>query len=167
MPKQAAVVLIVKDGLILGIARKDSPGKFGLIGGKQEPNETNVEAAKRECFEETGIKIFALQPIYERIESATPPGEDFTATCYYASMWEGEPTSKEGTEVCWLTEEELTKTKAAFSEYNTNTLLAFKKKHPLILSGFVEIEDACKRCNQKHEDLCWDRYPNSRYHEAK
>jgi 8-oxo-dGTP pyrophosphatase MutT (NUDIX family) len=161
--KQAAVVLIIKDNLILGVSRKDNPDKFGLIGGKREPWETLAQTAYREVKEETGILIKACQPIYHRTElKSTPDGEDFEAWCYYATLWDGEPVSKEGTKVEWLTEEELTKTKAAFPDYNLNTLAAFKKAHPGILPGLVIPAGACGRCNEKHEGLCWDRYPVSR-----
>ena len=163
--KQAAVVLIIKDGHILGVSRKDDAGKFGLPGGKCEPGELLADTAIRECFEETGITLRACQPIYKRVEpKTTPDGEDFEAHCYYASIWEGEPASKERTVVAWLTEKELTETKAAFPEYNTNTLAAFKTKRPYVLPGLVILPGACHRCLEVHpsDKSCSDNYPQSR-----
>jgi 8-oxo-dGTP pyrophosphatase MutT (NUDIX family) len=163
--KQAAVMLIIKDGLILGVSRKDQLDKFGLIGGKCESNETPLDAAKRETFEEVGITVSACQPIYHRVEpKSTEDGEDFVAYCYYASVWQGEPISKEGTAVSWLTEEELTKTKAAFPDYNINTLTAFKRMHPYVLPGHIIPEGACGRCHEVHTGACYDNYPAGRMH---
>jgi len=53
-------VLIIKDGLILGISRKNDPTKFSLIGGKCEVGELPVEAVLRETLEETGIEVHDL-----------------------------------------------------------------------------------------------------------
>ncbi|MBR5948360.1 MAG: NUDIX domain-containing protein [Clostridia bacterium] len=52
----AAGGLIVKDGKILFQRRSDN-GKWGLIGGILEMNETYREAALREMREETGLEV--------------------------------------------------------------------------------------------------------------
>ncbi len=49
-------VLIIRDGKILCQRRTDN-GKWGLIGGLVEMNETYEEAALREAREETGLEI--------------------------------------------------------------------------------------------------------------
>lgn len=51
---------------VVGVTRKDNPNDWGLPGGKIEPGETFIEAAVRETFEETGIKLaaFSLQRAY-------------------------------------------------------------------------------------------------------
>lgn len=51
-----AGVLIVQDGKILFQRRTDN-GKWGLIGGLLEMNETYQEAALRETREETGLEV--------------------------------------------------------------------------------------------------------------
>lgn len=52
---------VVKDGKILVIKRRDNaenfPGWLMLPGGKQEVDETPLQTAIRETFEETGIKV--------------------------------------------------------------------------------------------------------------
>lgn len=46
-------VLVIKRGE----EEKDFPGWYMLPGGKQEANETPIQTAIRETFEETGIKV--------------------------------------------------------------------------------------------------------------
>ena len=51
-----AGALIIREGKILCQRRTDN-GKWGLIGGLVEMNETYAEAAMREAREETGLEI--------------------------------------------------------------------------------------------------------------
>lgn len=129
--KQAGVMLIIKEGLILGISRRHDKTKFGLPGGKVEENETPAQAAIRETHEETGIEVFDCVEIYKRVELGDgPDGVDFYSYCFYASDWEGEPKNSEEGDVQWLTAEEVTSTKAAFGDYNRKTLAIFKTMFP-------------------------------------
>src|SRR5574338_323408 len=129
--KEAGVMLIIKDGLILGISRRENKAIFGLPGGKKEDNETPEQAAIRETLEETSVKVNSCVQIYRREEPARYPGGlPFYTYCYYATDWEGEPTSSEEGDLAWLTAEELTSTKAAFALYNRNTLDVFKQLFP-------------------------------------
>ena len=52
----AATTIIEKDGRIL-LQRRSDNGKWGLIGGLMEINETYQEAALREAREETGLEV--------------------------------------------------------------------------------------------------------------
>jgi len=131
--RQAGVMLIIKDGLILGISRRDDKTKFGLPGGKQEEGEMPWQAAIRETKEETSVTVSVCTEIFRREEPpASPDGEPFYTYCYYALAWTGKPTNSEEGEVKWLTAEELTSTAGAFPEYNRKTLDAFKQKFPHI-----------------------------------
>ena len=49
-------VVIEKDGKVLFQRRADN-GKWGLIGGLVEMNETYAQAAVREAREETGLEV--------------------------------------------------------------------------------------------------------------
>lgn len=133
--REAAVMLIVKNGKILSVSRRYDKTKFGLPGGKVEANETIEAAAIRECFEETGVTVTKCIHIFKRFEPRDrPEGKDFYAHCYYALDWHGDPQNSEEGEVEWLTEEELTGSKAAFAEYNLRTLITFRTLYPEVLS---------------------------------
>lgn len=129
--REASVMFIVKDGLILSISRRDDKTKFGLPGGKLEPRESAEQAAVRETFEETNVYVEECSEIFRREEQA--PGEIFYTYCFYAISWSGEPKNSEEGDVKWLTSEELTVTHGAFPDYNKATLNAFKLKYPNIL----------------------------------
>lgn len=131
---EAAVVLIIKDGMILGVSRRKNKDKFGLPGGKLEPNELPLEAAIRETFEETGITVSRAEFIYRRDEEAEiPGGPTFHTYCFYASSWNGEPKSSEEGDVKWLIADQLTGSSGAFPEYNTNTLTKLRELFPDIV----------------------------------
>lgn len=56
--KFTACVLIENEfGEFICVSRKDDHTQFGLAGGKAELNETPIQTAIRETFEETGINI--------------------------------------------------------------------------------------------------------------
>jgi len=132
--KQAGVMLVIKDGLILGITRRNDRTKYGLPGGKFDPAAGDnhvMDAAIRETLEETGVVVKACVQVYRRVELGDgPTGEDFYSTCYYATDWSGEPRDSEEGSVKWLTPEEVTATKAAFGDYNRKTLDVFKTMFP-------------------------------------
>lgn len=132
MIREASVMLIVnKDGLILGVSRRDDPSKFGLPGGKLELHETPMEAGIRETVEETGIKVNSCVEIYKRVEPAgSPNGFPFYTYCFYATNWEGEPSDSEEGVVKWLKSEDLTGATGAFAAYNLNTLEKFREMFP-------------------------------------
>lgn len=127
--REAGVMLIIRNGLILGVSRRNDRTKFGLPGGKAEKGESPFLAAIRETFEETGINVNKCNFLYERIEPAgSPDGSDFHSFCYYATAWDGEPidSSEEG-DVKWITTKELCD--GAFGEYNKTVLEIFRKKY--------------------------------------
>jgi 8-oxo-dGTP pyrophosphatase MutT (NUDIX family) len=132
--KQAGVMLIVKDGLILGISRRDDKTKFGLPGGKVDDGEMPWQAAIRETLEETDITVSSCVEIFCREEppGPGPNGEAFYAYCYYALAWTGEPKDSEEGVVKWLTAADLTGEAGAFAVYNRKTLDTFKLKYPHI-----------------------------------
>ena len=112
---KAAMVLCFNQGKVLSVSRKNDHTKKGLAGGKVDPGETFMQAAVRECFEETGLETFCLIPIFSRME----PGDvDFFAIVYLA-QWKGEihkTSDKESGVVEWVEWEDLEN--GPFGEYN-------------------------------------------------
>lgn len=151
--KQAGVALIIKDGLILAISRRNNKSLFGLPGGKFDEgvDKDTKDTAIRETLEETSVLIKDCELIFERLE---PDG--FQARCYYVLDWEGTPSNNEEGEVKWLTAIELTSpTMGAFADYNTATLKVFKERYPDIkieegdpydLGWYAGYHDECVDC---------------------
>lgn len=67
-------VIVNNDGKILAVSRKDDHEKFGLPGGKVDPEdgEDYTSAIIREVKEETGIDIFNTKEIDIRNYSLNP-----------------------------------------------------------------------------------------------
>lgn len=59
--QKSSTVALISDNKLLLLKRGETapwmPGKFCLPGGKLEPNETLIQAAIRELYEETNIKV--------------------------------------------------------------------------------------------------------------
>lgn len=71
------VIVVEKDKILLvkRADRLESGGKYGLIGGYVNRNETIRDAALREVEEETGYKIEIIRQL-RVIDSPNRPGED-------------------------------------------------------------------------------------------
>jgi ADP-ribose pyrophosphatase YjhB (NUDIX family) len=68
-PMKEAVVVVTRRGdRFLGVSRRDDPSAFGLPGGKVDPGETASVAARRELFEETGLRAGTLTPFFQQQE---------------------------------------------------------------------------------------------------
>lgn len=129
--RNAAVMLVIKDGLILGVSRGVGNPKFGLPGGKCEPGEYIMDTAKRETFEETGLTVDSCSLIFERVEfSHNVGGEAFKAYCFYAHSWSGTIVPSHEGDVRWVTVEELGR--GSFPEYNLKTVKVLKTLYPNI-----------------------------------
>lgn len=129
--RSAAVMLVIKDGLILSVSRKNNTFLFGLVGGKVDEGETPEQAAIRECFEETGVKVKTCVQLYKRVVPAiSADGLDFSTYCFYAIEWEGSPQQQEEGIIAWLSAEELTTDKGAFPDYNRKTIQVFRQLYP-------------------------------------
>lgn len=113
--KQAVCILIEKDGLFLGVSRKENHNDFGLPGGKVDENETLEEAIIRELKEETGLDVKDLVPVLSEFCNT------FNVTTF-TGVVDGEIFSNENAIVKWVTKEDLMS--GSFNKYNTKL---FKK----------------------------------------
>lgn len=109
MSKQINVVgaVIVRDGTILCAQRGKGflAGMWEFPGGKIEPDETPVEALRRELVEELKIDV----EVGEKV-ATTSYEYDFgnvTLTTFYCRLDDGEPTLTEHIAVKWLAPEAL------------------------------------------------------------
>lgn len=64
--QQVALGIIVKDGQVIFLERKD--GRRTFPGGKNEPNEPLEKSCKREVEEETGMEVEAVKLLYVKIK---------------------------------------------------------------------------------------------------
>lgn len=107
----AQVVLINKEGFVLGVSRKTDHNDFGLPGGKMDPedNENPINTAIRETLEETGLKLSNLRLVFAIHKSGNM---GYT----YLADYEGEINHNEPHVVKWLTFDKLVA--GSFGRYN-------------------------------------------------
>jgi 8-oxo-dGTP pyrophosphatase MutT (NUDIX family) len=107
----AQVVLIDKDGFVLGVSRKTDHNDFGLPGGKMdsEDNGNPKVTATRECKEETGLDVFDLELIL-----AIHKYGNLSYT--YLAKYDGVIEHNEPHVVKWVNMSELIK--GSFGKYN-------------------------------------------------
>lgn len=75
--KQAVCGILIEDGKILSVSRKDDHSQLGLPGGKVDEGETPEQAIIRECLEETGIFVeITSENTFESMDG------DYHVTCY-------------------------------------------------------------------------------------
>ncbi len=66
--KNAGIILVNKEGLILACERSDVPGAWQMPQGGIDKGETPAAAALRECIEETGVKEDDIELVAESVE---------------------------------------------------------------------------------------------------
>ena len=112
MKPTGACVILTKEDKILGVTRKYNHNDWGLPGGKLDPGETALEAIIRESKEETGLDIFNVELIDQRVF------KDRLVYLFKAD-WSGEINYDPITEgICdWVTWKELLE--GSFGEYNS------------------------------------------------
>jgi 8-oxo-dGTP pyrophosphatase MutT (NUDIX family) len=88
-PFKAAVILLRDPLDRVSIQFRDdfegikAPGLWGLFGGEVEKGETELQAAKRELFEETGLDIpeSAFQPFVKTLTETGANGQHYVFIC--------------------------------------------------------------------------------------
>lgn len=113
----AVAVLLLHEGRVLSVSRKNDPHDLGLPGGsvERDQNETPEAAAARELLEETGLVAEDLRLVFER-----PDGEHLVQT-FRVMKWSGTISTKETGVVRWVYPSEmLTPGCKSFRDYNRN-----------------------------------------------
>lgn len=130
IPTAVCVLLYNNEGKVLAVSRKNDATQWGLPGGKVDPGESNREAAIREIFEETAIKLNPL--ILERFYNDECQGnnEDLyeVTTYFYPIPVTQDIITEKGilSNFVWL--EFLCDDKnSPFAEYNTKILNFLKR----------------------------------------
>lgn len=107
--KRTAVLVILKyqnQFLLLKRLKEPNKNKYTPVGGKLDPHENPRDAAFRETFEETGIKVAQLHYKGLLIESA-PNKYNWTCLVYLAEIdWQAPPPCNEGT-LEWIAYEQI------------------------------------------------------------
>lgn len=118
--KRAACMLIATGKFFLGVSREFERDQFGLPGGKVEEGETFEDGAIREVFEETGLTVTSMVPLYHGMNRV----DGYEVKTFYATSWNGIPLREthEGV-VKWCTRNELLA--GPFGLYNAEVLAMF------------------------------------------
>lgn len=74
-------------------AASPEPLRWGIVGGKIEPNETPIDALQREVFEETAINLTTSKIIYLTSCFVSKPKWHYTFHMFYYSLTQ-KPTVK-------------------------------------------------------------------------
>lgn len=92
MRHRIAVGVLVRDGQVLLVhripGRRWYPDCWDFVGGHIEAGESAQDAIRRECREEIGVDITALEPIETAFEDPTIEMHGFVVT-----SWRGEPSN--------------------------------------------------------------------------
>lgn len=102
-PHSGAIVILLKDGLILYTKRGIKPrqGLYGLPGGFLKYGENAYEAAVREMREETGVTVSGLRP-FDVHAADYDENETTAAVIFLADSWEGElKADDDAAELVW------------------------------------------------------------------
>jgi 8-oxo-dGTP diphosphatase len=93
------------EGRVLGAERAEPPAMAGMWefpGGKVEPGEDELDALRRECEEELGVQIEAIDRLGEDVALASGA----ILKVWTARLVDGEPKALEHSELRWLTPDE-------------------------------------------------------------
>jgi ADP-ribose pyrophosphatase YjhB (NUDIX family) len=108
--------LIMRDGDVCRVTRRNKPGDYALVGGSIEPTDKSPwDAMVREVEEEVGVTVIKAKWVFERVNET----DGKIAWCYLVEEWEGEPHNREpGIEVSWGKPQTLLAANCTFRDYN-------------------------------------------------
>lgn len=159
IPIRASGVLIVSDGSILGVSRKDDHSAFGLPAGGREADENTADTAARELKEETSLVVEPSSMV--ALLDAIEPNSGCRVVTFWAPTPENaQPKSSEAGVIAWVGWKALTGPTAPYAEYNTWVRQAYIDKIP---EGWVEAYGSGSLRRAREENLRWkDMYLEER-----
>jgi len=105
--RDATLVFLIKGNpisdILLGMKKTGfAQGKINGFGGKVEPGETIKQAARREVWEEVGVRVDGLEPV-ARLTFFFPahPDWDQVVHVFLAQTWAGEPRESDEMRPAW------------------------------------------------------------------
>jgi 8-oxo-dGTP diphosphatase len=111
MPEAASSAILIRDGRILLIRRKNPPSfdMYAFPGGRAEPGETPDQTALREFEEETGIRAHSPREFAFYDLQAENPGRHFHLTVFLveASPDEIAEARDDAVDAGWFTPDEI------------------------------------------------------------
>ena len=128
-PVVACGVLLIDDGAILGISRKDDPCAFGLPAGGRDHHEDMAETAARETHEESGV-VLNPKSLVLLLDDIEPRSKKRVVTFWAPFPKDSVVASKEEGNIVWVGWKTLIGPSAPFPEYNTKVREAYIDKIP-------------------------------------
>jgi 8-oxo-dGTP pyrophosphatase MutT (NUDIX family) len=125
-------VLIPNDGLFLAVSRRNDTTRWGLPGGKVDPDESSLQAIRREVQEETGLELWPslLEPLFVAVCPGKGADDTYWVTTYLwvgAAPTEADMKAEDGLVLRWLPEAALTdRTVSPFASYNKGVFNAWR-----------------------------------------
>jgi 8-oxo-dGTP diphosphatase len=111
MPEAASSAILIRDGRILMIRRRNPPSydMYAFPGGRAEPGETAAETALREFLEETGIRAHSPREFAFYDLRSENPGRHFHLTVFLveADVSEIAEAADDATDAGWYTPAEI------------------------------------------------------------
>ncbi len=91
--KQTTLLFLRRhDELLLAMKKRGfGKGRWNGVGGKIEPDETDEQAAARECYEEIGVRPIEFEKV-AILDFTSQEGQDnFQSHTYFCEKWHGTP----------------------------------------------------------------------------
>ena len=105
MKKILTLCLAARDGqILLGMKKRGfGMGRWNGFGGKVEPGETIIDAAKREMFEESGVAIVEMEQVgIHEFEFDSKRGEILEVHVFRVDTFSNEPEESEEMKPKWF-----------------------------------------------------------------
>jgi len=150
--KQVAVMCILQHAdqyLLLQRSKDPNKGMYTPVGGKLNPYETPLAAARRETFEETGIDVPQWQYFGSLVETS-PTKYNWHCYVYLAHIqWQAAPPCNEGT-LHWVHSNDLLQVPTPKTDWHIYQYITMQKtfafsavynEHLQLLNMHEEIEN--------------------------